>query len=408
MRLLSLDVLRGVAVLLVLVRHLGEGKANTGLNSLLEYVHQCPNEWAHWPALLFRVAHRCGWMGVDLFFVLSGFLVSGLLFREYQRHGRIWLGRFLIRRGFKIYPAFYVFLALAVAGIALTTSRPLTLTSMSCEALFVQNYGPNIWGHTWSLAVEEHFYLMLGVLLLALSARRCSNPFAILPRLFVGIAVVEFLLRVATAVAEPEFNHKIHVFPTHLRVDSLFLGVVLSYYYHLEPEQFAFVRRSPRLLIAASLLLIAPALVLPQRDIFMRTAGLTMLAFGFGGIVLAVLPASMTTERHPGRAASLLAAVGFHSYSIYLWHLPVLVVGVPVVAGVAGSLGTAGEFGVYLFGSIGLGIAMAKLIEWPALRLRDRCFPSRSSSMDALVPSSGPVSEPASSVAARPLTCAAP
>ena len=55
-----------------------------------------------------------GWVGVDLFFVLSGFLVSGLLFQEYQRHGKIRVGRFLIRRGFKIYPSFYVFIAAVI------------------------------------------------------------------------------------------------------------------------------------------------------------------------------------------------------------------------------------------------------------------------------------------------------
>src|SRR3954462_14107971 len=88
----SLDVLRGVAVLLVLFRHL-ELKAPTSRSTeLYHFVY---------------TLQRGGWVGVDLFFVLSGFLVSGILFRQYQRDGHIRPIQFLIRRGFKIYPAFW-------------------------------------------------------------------------------------------------------------------------------------------------------------------------------------------------------------------------------------------------------------------------------------------------------------
>ena len=83
MRNKRLDVLRCVAILFVIFQH----------GNILEFFN------------------RAGWIGVDLFFVLSGFLISGLLFGEYQRRGSIQLKRFYIRRGFKIYPAFYVFLA---------------------------------------------------------------------------------------------------------------------------------------------------------------------------------------------------------------------------------------------------------------------------------------------------------
>ena len=82
MRIKGLDLLRGIAILLVLFRH-------------------CDIEN--------NILHHFGWLGVDLFFVLSGFLVSGLLFNEYKKIGKVKIGRFLIRRGFKIYPPFYFF-----------------------------------------------------------------------------------------------------------------------------------------------------------------------------------------------------------------------------------------------------------------------------------------------------------
>src|SRR6185295_15310789 len=87
----GLDVLRGVAVLLVLFRHFDTP----------------PEELMHPVRAVVMWLNRVGWIGVDLFFVLSGFLVSGLLFEEYERHGTLRVGRFLVRRGFKIYPGFY-------------------------------------------------------------------------------------------------------------------------------------------------------------------------------------------------------------------------------------------------------------------------------------------------------------
>ena len=76
---------------------------------------------------------RTGWVGVDLFFVLSGFLISGLLFQEYARHRRIDLRRFFLRRGLKIYPAFYVMLFVTLVGLK---TRP-KLSAVFNEMLFV-------------------------------------------------------------------------------------------------------------------------------------------------------------------------------------------------------------------------------------------------------------------------------
>jgi len=92
-RLSQIDFLRGIALILVLFRH-------------------------HWVGI--DALQHIGWIGVDLFFVLSGFLVSGLLFAEYKRFGSIKPLRFLVRRGFKIYPLFY----LSMAFIAIASFFP--------------------------------------------------------------------------------------------------------------------------------------------------------------------------------------------------------------------------------------------------------------------------------------------
>jgi peptidoglycan/LPS O-acetylase OafA/YrhL len=154
-RIASLDVLRAIAVLLVLGRHL-------------------PLPGPDIAVLPARTATRWvlfGWVGVDLFFVLSGFLVGGLLFAEYRARGAVRVGRFFVRRAFKIYPAFYVFLAFLIiwgvfqefAGVAPWVDvKPLSWRNLLGETLFLQNYVGQLQGHTWSLAVEEHFYVLLG------------------------------------------------------------------------------------------------------------------------------------------------------------------------------------------------------------------------------------------------------
>lgn len=107
-----------------------------------------------------------GWAGVDLFFVLSGFLVGGLLFKEASSFGKIRFRRFLIRRAFKIYPAFYAMLSFTVVYRWLFVPD-FDAARTASEVFFLQNYYQPIWSHTWSLAVEEHFYIFLPLVFLA-------------------------------------------------------------------------------------------------------------------------------------------------------------------------------------------------------------------------------------------------
>jgi peptidoglycan/LPS O-acetylase OafA/YrhL len=155
-RVAPIDILRIVAILLVLGRYMGEAGAHSYILAALR---------------------RCGWVDVDLFFVLSGFLISGLLFKGYKKSGRINVLTVLLRRGFKIYPPFYVFILITM--LVETPHRP----NMLAEIFFVQNYLPGVRPHTRSLAVEEHFYLLLPLLFLVLCnlARNSSDPFKSLP-----------------------------------------------------------------------------------------------------------------------------------------------------------------------------------------------------------------------------------
>src|SRR5215813_8261936 len=132
----SLDFLRGIAVLLVIIEHFFHGYVET---------------------------HFC-WTGVDLFFVLSGFFVSGILFREYSQRNTMHGGRFFVRRIFKIWPLFYTAFLIEFLYFYVKHRPPSTAHSLA-ELFFIQNYFQGFMQVTWSLGIEEQFYLLVAFLL---------------------------------------------------------------------------------------------------------------------------------------------------------------------------------------------------------------------------------------------------
>jgi peptidoglycan/LPS O-acetylase OafA/YrhL len=358
----SIDALRAVALFLVCFgRHLTPCPKNPS-----SYVQTLIHDFT-------MVLRQGGWVGVDLFFVLSGFLVAGLLFREHQKFGSISAKRFLVRRGFKIYPAFWLLITATVAFKYVQQHYFPTKAAVS-ELTFVQNYGPYLWSHTWSLAVEEHFYFLLLVFLLALSHHKSTqNKFASIPYFFLALAVLSLSARILTAHALP-YGPKTHLFPSHLRMDSLFFGVLISYFYHFYPDLFLrFARRFKVPLASVGVLLLSPAFIFPLQSPFIYTWGLTLFYIGSG----CLLVASVATNVPKNKFTASAAYIGSHSYSIYLWHLAVAFWIIPRVASCIGGHWSWPLYAAsYFVLSLGVGVAMALLIEFPTLKMRDRFFPS--------------------------------
>jgi peptidoglycan/LPS O-acetylase OafA/YrhL len=370
MRLPQLDMLRGVAILLVLGHHMDKYTPGTA--------------WA--PPAVVQAWLTGGWMGVDLFFVLSGFLVAGLLFAELKKHSNVQVGRFLLRRGFKIYPAFYAFLLVTLVGVLLTGAG-VHWAAFLCEACFVQNYGPSIGDHTWSLAVEEHFYLLLSLFVLAQLRFTNRLQLSTLAVAFVVIASGCLAARLWVSWSAPYVN-RTHLFPTHLRLDALLFGVLLSYLYHFRgPALAERVRRGRYALLLLGIALVAPSFFLDiAQSFYLHTAGLTCTYLGFGAILLVAVFWPGAGPRPLRRPAALLAVIGFYSYSIYLWHLAAkswVLTLVRVTVGDGRPLPYLAELGIYVLGSVVVGIVLAKLIEAPFLRWRDRLIPSRGAAVDS-------------------------
>jgi peptidoglycan/LPS O-acetylase OafA/YrhL len=334
---------------------------------------------------------QIGWVGVDLFFVLSGFLVSGLLFKEYKKQAQIRPLRFLMRRGFKIYPPFYVMILVTV-GMRLKYTGSVPASGLLAEIFFLQNYFQPLWWHTWSLAVEEHFYLLLATLFFFMQRRPtiAENPFRHIPKIVAGTAVLILGLRILTTLYVTPWQLIAHNEPTHLRLDSLLFGVLLSYYHHFHYDRFFnFVKARAKSIFFGSLILCSCCLLFPGYSPFMTTIGFTLLYIGFGGILITSLyevvglPPRLSKLSAP--VIGLLSYIGTYSYSIYLWHLIVAGVVVDVIRPHSPiKLHYLAEFFIYAAGSIILGVVMSKIIEQPSLNLREKLFPSQDG--EALIP----------------------
>ncbi len=352
MRNLGLDLLRFVAVCMVLGRHL---HLPTDASPILE-------TWK-----------RGGWVGVDLFFVLSGFLVSSLLFKEFIRTGSVDVARFLIRRGFKIYPAFWCMLTFTLT-VQNMQGTPPPRQALFGELLFLQNYLGGIWPHTWSLAVEEHFYLGIAALFTVMLAARRKKNFDWIPFAFGVIAVLCLMLRVLNLSFYPEFSLHAYVFGTHLRIDSLFFGVFLAYHYHFRELEQRLKSIPTWLLVAVGCTLLMPAFAFTlESDKWLSVVGVIPFYVGSGAILLAALrlPSSRNLP------LNVLAGLGAASYSVYLWHLPIGEWGFSFLARVTG-LDSFGFYIInYLIGSLAVGWLFSHAIEYPTLQLRNFLFPSR-------------------------------
>jgi peptidoglycan/LPS O-acetylase OafA/YrhL len=365
MRNKRLDVLRCIAVLLVLLYH---------------------------SDVAMHLVGDGGWAGVDLFFVLSGFLISGLLFTEYKERKSISFQRFFIRRGLKLYPAFYFYILVMFLYQVVFHRTVGTPGQYLSEMLYVQNYGPFIWRHTWSLAVEEHFYLLLPLFLLILIryAPNREDPFRVMPGAFLVVATACLALRVATVLRIPQAAlldwtmYREAYATTHCRIDSLFFGVLLGYFYHFRPETLDRLlgpTKNRIVLAFLSAALLSACLFIPIQSRFMLTAGLTLVYLGFGCVLMLclrvqnVLSTVLATPLE--QIGKGFAYVGMYSYSIYLWHTAFLGWGPGFVRHVFHTRPNAfAGFAIYLTVSITFGISMSRLIEYPVLRVRDQIFPA--------------------------------
>ncbi len=325
------------------------------------------------PVMVSRIL-RGGWVGVDIFFVLSGFLVSSLLFREYISTKKINISRFLVRRAFKIYPSFYLFMSFTLIMCKFFNRVP-TSNAIVGELTFLQNYIGSIWNHTWSLAVEEHFYILLAAVFGLWVLLRKNDPFTSIPALFVLIAITCLTFRVSNLFFATPFSYEAYVYRSHIRADSLFAGVLIAYlWYFRSLESLLSSVKSWQLLMLGCALLSPAYMFELESNKWVSVYGFILFYCGSAALLLGAMRLKSSTSK----LINMLAMLGGASYSIYLWHSMVMTWGYKVIKNATG----VDNFYLYtviaVFGSIGLGFVLYRISESPVVKLRDRLFPSLS------------------------------
>ena len=353
-RVFEIDVLRGMAVILVMFRHFHS----------TDFKIRIP------------ILQNIGWIGVDLFFVLSGFLISSLLYKEIDKNGNINFKRFFIRRGFKIYPSFYMLIIFAIL-IKTITEKGISGKEFLVECFFLQSYLKGMLVHTWSLGVEEHFYIFLPLMMIffiKITTKKISES-NIISYSFLIIAVLCLTQRCYNAFyAEPELYK--NIFNTHIRIDSLFAGVFLAYHFRYNYTLLKEIVNKYHLLFLLVFLIVIP---LPYFfDVTSKliiSIGFTLLYVAFGMLLLLTLFAKDIFKKDVFTNSLILkpiALVGVYSYTIYLWHIPAE--GVINRFNIYYKWNIIPAFTLYVVISILAGVITSKIIELPALKIRDKYF----------------------------------
>ncbi len=331
-KLQALDGLRAIAIILVFFHHISShipvvNGFTSGLNWFADQ----------------------GWFGVDLFFVLSGFLITGILLDT--REANNYFSGFYARRILRIFPLYYVVLTVVILLGMWMHYPPLTVTLPLRQdrwlyycyltnwlGLWKAHYGPNYLAHFWSLAVEEQFYLVWPLIVWLVRPRA-------IPWVAGGLAAVSAVVRVIwLAHSGPQ---QAIAWATICRLDELFAGALCAYLFR-SPSRMLRVRKwlpGMAILGIGSFLVILSGMFLFRTPMlpflylfpsswhvlndpglfFIECGGFVLLALGFGAIVLlAAHTDGKKTWMQKFLTSRLLAPIGTYSYGIYVFHVPIL------------------------------------------------------------------------------------
>ncbi len=360
-RLRELDFLRGIAILLVLLRH----------------------------QPLFKFTTEMGWIGVDLFFVLSGYLVSGLLFKEYLKFGDIKPGLFLIRRGYKIYPIYYISFLIYLSVFIF--KKDVKILDIFSELFFIQNYTNGVGAInpvSWSLAVEEHFYIGLVFILwlslkkkwISLKVDHDSLKFGVIEFSIFGLMVLCLLFRISFNDSYNLTNKSFTM--THLRIDSLFAGVLIAYFYFFKRSILAKLLKFKVVILTFIVIGLFWTTYTPANvSYFTVTIGFTLLFVSFGLLLIYFLMERNINEQlnriFSKPIVNMVSKIGYSSYSIYIFHIFVIKKLMRIIYDHTPYYNHRLNFIVTSFISILIGIAITYSIEKYFLKKRDKNFPAR-------------------------------
>jgi peptidoglycan/LPS O-acetylase OafA/YrhL len=346
----TLDGWRAVAIIAVMASHAGHSySAPLGRDSFFDRISS-------------------GTHGVNLFFAISGLLITSRLLEEWDTAGRVSLKRFYIRRAFRILPPALLYLA-CVALLGAIGLLPVVREEFVAATFFYRNYLPAILGpggagfftsHYWSLGVEEHFYLFWPALLL-FAGRKRALPVAIV------VAVLVAVWRHFEAWREIMLYNAIQ--PTYFarsdtRIDSIMWGVVAALALS-RPDVRAFIERYLSTIVMLAFVALYGAIVFRYgtRPTFWEAMIVPVIVVG-----TVLRPHSVVGKV---LESSVMRWIGRLSYSLYLWEFFFV-----YYPGVPTTLGVWQTFPVNLIAAVACAAASYYLVERPLVRLGHRIAPA--------------------------------
>ena len=291
-----------------------------------------------------------GFLGVDLFFVLSGYLISSLIIKEYRKTGSLNLYNFYIRRARRLLPA--VYFMITVGLVVMVLFNEVLLRKSHLDAIFGYIYSSNWWyifhkldyfdsfgaqspfKHLWSLAIEEQFYMIFPLLFLLVNRKKKSKDGTYkLNKNFLYVILGLILVSLIAHILLFDINNISRIyFGTDTRAFSLLVGVVGAILYPMERLHAKVTPQQNMLYSVVSLVSIATLIT-----VMIYTSEYNTLLYRGGFLLVAIL--GLIVIISSGKQHTLMSRllsfkpvvfIGKISYSLYLWHFPVLVLTTPV------------------------------------------------------------------------------
>lgn len=320
-----------------------------------------------------------GWTGVDLFFVLSGFLISSQLFSEIKLERKISFKTFFAKRIFRILPAFWVVVAIYFCFPFFREKEALPplwrfLTFTQNLHLDISNTGT--FSHAWSLCVEEHFYLLLPVALQVLLVTKTlrKSGWLLLILFLSGIIIRWYSFNKLYAPALQQDNswmywYKYIYYPTYNRLDGLLAGVFIAAIYQFLPDTWNRIAKYGNTLIISGVVILTGAyFVCEDQSTFSASVfGFPLVAAGYGCMVAGAISPSSFLYKWKSKTTTFIAML---SYAVYLTHKGVIHMTRQLLTNF--HLNSSVLFFICVATCIAGALLLNLLIEKPFLRLRNK------------------------------------
>lgn len=322
-----------------------------------------------------------GWTGVDLFFVLSGFLIAGQLFEAIRKTGTIPVKVFFIKRFFRIIPPYLVILSLYAIFPYLREREQMA--PLWRYLTFTLNFGLDIsqtgtFTHSWSLCVEEQFYLLLPLcILLAIYLKAGKKALYLILVLFVAGFAIRYLnwqLLIQPNLESDNFGslyNKVIYYPTYNRLDALLAGVGIAGLYTFYPRVKDWVNQYSNAIMAVGILtlIIAYMICTPQQTFSTAIWGYPLIAAAYGLITAAVVCPDNILYSLKSWLTSQIATL---SYGIYLVHKLVIHLTQNLLINAGVNRDSNLTMLCCMLGIIAAALVLRYVVELPSLRVRDR------------------------------------